>query len=157
MSHTCYEGDCASSQNQPTFPTTRGLRTHQNRCHSKIAEEETSLGNARALKRKRDAEDEARKRQHLELEALLALEATNRELELQPVCIDNIPLKRYKLIWSPSDPTVGTFCRHRTSTFGEEQTASRAFSRPITSDSGAHLPQLTGWNTESAREWEECR
>ena len=95
MSHICYEGDCASSQQQPAFPTTRGLRTHQNRCHSKIAEDETSLGNSRALKHKHDAEDNARKRQRLELEALLALEAANRELEPRPVCVDDIPLKKY--------------------------------------------------------------
>lgn len=80
MSHTCYEGACASNPKQHRFPTIRGLRTHQNRSHRGDPEEETSLGNARALKRKRDAEmEEVRKRQCLE--AQLALEAANREPE----------------------------------------------------------------------------
>ena len=85
MSHVCYEGACGSGPKRQTFSTPRGLHTHQGRRHSNTKEEETSLGNARALKRKRDAEDELCKKQQLELEAQLVLEAANRELELQPV------------------------------------------------------------------------
>lgn len=84
MSHVCIEGDCAAGSKQRTFSSVRGLRTHQNLCHSDAPEEETSLGNARALKRKRDAEEEEeRKRRHLE--AQLAFEAASREPEPQPV------------------------------------------------------------------------
>lgn len=85
MPHICYEGSCASDRRQHTFSSARGLRTHQYRCHSDVAEEETSLGHARALKRKCDAEDEAHKKRCLELEARLALEAANVELEPAPV------------------------------------------------------------------------
>jgi len=84
MSHICYEGVCASGPKQCSFSSVRALRTHQHRCHQDAPEEETSLGNARALKRKRDAEDEeARKRERLEVQ--MALEAANRESEPQPV------------------------------------------------------------------------
>lgn len=84
MPHTCREGDCASDPKKNTFSSARGLRTHQYRSHRDDPEEETSLGNARTLKRKRDAEDnEARKVQRLE--AQLALEAASREPEPQPV------------------------------------------------------------------------
>jgi hypothetical protein len=108
MLHICYEGNCASDLKPQAFPTARGLRTHQNRCHSDVAEEETSLGNARELKRKRDAEDEACKRQRVELETQLALEAANRELEPQPVpIIDNAPFKGYGLIFDSVGPIVG--------------------------------------------------
>ena len=57
-------------------------------------EEETSLGNARTLKRRRDAEDEEEhKRQRLE--AQLALEAASREPEPEPVkSTDSPPEKR---------------------------------------------------------------
>lgn len=84
MSHVCYEGDCASDPKRHTFSSIRGLRTHESRCHQDAPEEETSLGNARALKRKRDAEDEEVRKRRL-LEAQLALEAANREPEPQPV------------------------------------------------------------------------
>lgn len=84
MAHVCYEGDCASTPKQHAFSSVRGLRTHQYRCHQDDLEEQTSLGNARTLKRKRDAEEEeARKVQHLE--AQLALEAASREPEPLPV------------------------------------------------------------------------
>lgn len=86
MSHFCYEGTCATARpDQQTFRSVRALRTHHNRCHNDILEGETSLGEARRLKRTHDAEDEARKRQRLELEAQVALEAENRELEPRPV------------------------------------------------------------------------
>ena len=97
MSHICYEGACAPDPRK--FPTVRGLRMHQNRCHSQITEEEKSLGNARALKRQCDAEDEARKRQCLEHEAQLVAEAAARELEPQPVH-DNTSIKDVNLTFS---------------------------------------------------------
>lgn len=53
-----------------------------------------SLGNARTLKRRRDAEEEVRKRQRLELEAQQALEAANRELELPPVSLMDIVVEK---------------------------------------------------------------
>ena len=84
MSHICYEGGCASGPKRHMFSSIRGLRQHQYKCHQDTPEEEMSLGNARTLKRKRDAEDEEeRKRQ--QLEAQLAFEAANREPEPQPV------------------------------------------------------------------------
>ena len=84
MSHICCEGDCASDPKQHAFSSIRGLRQHQYRCHQETPEEGTSLGEARSLKRKRDAEDEEeRYRQHLE--AQLALEAASCVPEPQPV------------------------------------------------------------------------
>jgi len=80
MSHICYEGRCASNPKQQIFSSIRALRQHQYKSHEDTPEEETSLGNARMLKRKRDAEEEEeRKRQRLE--AQLALEMASREPE----------------------------------------------------------------------------
>ena len=86
MSHICREGACAVSGSR--FPTIRGLRTHRATKHSHTAEKDSSLGKARALKRKFD-EDEEEERKRRQLQAQLALEATNHDLdaELQrPVC-----------------------------------------------------------------------
>ena len=82
-SHVCIERTCAL--NPKSFKSPRGLRAHQQRCHVNDTEDDMSLGNARTLKHRRDAEEEARKRQRLELETQLALEAANRELEPPPV------------------------------------------------------------------------
>jgi hypothetical protein len=84
MPHVCCEGDCASNPKQRTFLSARGLRTHQYRCHQEDPEEETSLGNARTLKRKRDADDEEA-RMVRRLEVQLAFEAANCEPEPRPV------------------------------------------------------------------------
>lgn len=94
MSHICYEGGCASNPKRHTFSSTHALCQPQNKCHEDTPEEETSLGNARLLKRKRDAEDEEqRKRQ--QLDAQLALEMANRELEPPPVwSTDHLPEER---------------------------------------------------------------
>ena len=85
MPHECYEGACASKLKK--YNTLRGLRTHQHRYHPDTLEEETLLGKARSLKRKRDAEDEE-ERQRRDLEAQLAFEAANRTPEPLPVRIN---------------------------------------------------------------------
>ena len=82
MSHVCYEGGCAEKPR--VFSSSRALRQHEYRSHQDTPEEEMSLGNARTLKRKRDAQDEE-ERERQRIEAQLALEAANREPEPQPV------------------------------------------------------------------------
>lgn len=75
--HVCYEGACASGPKRREFSSSRALRQHENRCHQDTPEEETSLGSARSLKRKRDAEDkEEQERQRLK--AQLTFEAATR-------------------------------------------------------------------------------
>ena len=86
MSHVCYEGACASGRRRKAFSTIRGLHTHYEKAHQDTPEEETSLGSSRSLKRKRDAEDEEDRRRQ-DLEAQMAIEAANREPELQPVSL----------------------------------------------------------------------
>ena len=92
MSHICIEGNCALVAK--SFSSSRGLRAHQQRCHANDAEDEMSLGNSRTLKRQRDAEEEARKRQRLELEAWLALEAAHREVELPLVLLMEVVMEK---------------------------------------------------------------
>ena len=91
MSHVCYEGGCATNPKRHPFASTRALRQHQYKCHDDIPEEETSLGNARTSKRKRDAEDEEERKRRC-LEAQLALEIASHEPEPQPVrSTDHLP------------------------------------------------------------------
>ena len=124
MSHVCYEGSCASGPK--SFSTARGLRIHQYRSHSGDAEDETTLGNARALKRQRDAEDEVRKRQRLELEAQLALEAANCELEPQPVRFITYLLKMW-VIFHSLDTIVRADRRHWFAMLSQEATTPCTF------------------------------
>ena len=88
MPNICHEGECATLGSP--FASPRGLCQHQNRKHGNTIKEESSLGKARASKRKHDAEDEEEcKRQRLQ--AQLALEAANRDPEPEPprpVCPD---------------------------------------------------------------------
>jgi hypothetical protein len=84
MVHICYEGDCANAPVPQAFSSIRGFRTHLLKRHRDTPEAQTSLGNSRMLKRKRDEEDEEDRRRQ-ELEAQLALEAANREPEIPPV------------------------------------------------------------------------
>ena len=66
------------------FSSSLALRQHEYRSHQDTPEEEMSLGNARTLKRKRDAQDEE-ERERRRIEAQLTLEAANCEPEPQPV------------------------------------------------------------------------
>ena len=87
MSHTCCEGECASTGSQ--FSSLCSLHQHHNKKHSNTVEEESSLGKARISKRKRDAEDEE-ERERQQLQVQLELEAKSRGPELepqQPVCL----------------------------------------------------------------------
>lgn len=84
MAHVCYEGDCANGPTQSAFPTIRGFRQHLLKCHQNTPEDQTSLGNSRTLKRKRDEEVEEDRRRQIH-EAQLALEAANIEPETRPV------------------------------------------------------------------------
>lgn len=109
MSHVCYEGGCASNQKRHTFSSVRALRTHQYRCHQDALEDEMSLGNARALKRKHDAEDEeTHKRQRLE--AQMALEAANCEPEPQPVWLIDPPFRKQDFSLHCPGSVVGAHC-----------------------------------------------
>ena len=81
MSHICREGACAVSGSR--FPTIRGLRTHRATKHGHTTEKDSSLGKARALKRKFD-EEEATERKRQQLQAQLALEAMNPDLDTEP-------------------------------------------------------------------------
>ena len=83
MSHVCYEGGCAKKPR--VFSSSRVLCQHEYRSHQDTPEEEMSLGNARMLKRKHDAQDEEERERQC-IEAQLVLEAANHELEPQPVC-----------------------------------------------------------------------
>ncbi|KAF9786306.1 hypothetical protein BJ322DRAFT_1108159 [Thelephora terrestris] len=81
MSHICYEGHCASAPR--VFSGIRGFRQHLERSHQDTPEDQTSLGNSRDLKHKRDEEEEEQRKRNRE--AQLALEAMNCEPEALPV------------------------------------------------------------------------
>lgn len=124
MSHLCYEGNCVTGSKPREFSSIRGFRQHQYKCHQDTPEEETSLGNSRLLKRKRDAWDEE-ERQNQNIQAQLALEAANRQPEPRPVKSMNCARGTETYLTS-LDSTIGTCCRPQSSTFGEKEAAACA-------------------------------